>query len=152
MYFYHPCSEASEGYVFTGVCHLNSGGEWTTPKVNHLPPGQGQRSTTSPLDRNTTPLDRTPTHPQEGEVIDLPPPPPPNIRALCSGWRYASYWNAFLLYNLAEQFCPNDLTVSDPGLGCVCLLAIGKVIHYLELKGCSFTCQNYNTTQRADVI
>ena len=56
--FYRPRSEASEGFVFTGVCHsviFRGGGRWTTPKINHpplskvkghntSPPGQGQRS------------------------------------------------------------------------------------------------------------
>ena len=50
------------------------------------PPGHCQRSTTFPLARI------------RGQT---PPPPPPsssqNIRALCTGERYASYWNAFLL-------------------------------------------------------
>ena len=160
-HFYRPCSEASEGYVFTGECHsfcpTSGGGEgvdntylplarvkghphpparvkgqppppprqhhpphWTTPpplaRVKcHLPaPGQGQRSTTSPLDNTSHSLDNTSPWPGS-KVNHLPPgqhlalpgqhlplarvkgrPPPPNLRALCIGGRYASYWNAFL--------------------------------------------------------
>ena len=38
--FYRPRSEASDGYVFTGICLSNKwlGGGWTTPKISHLPP------------------------------------------------------------------------------------------------------------------
>ena len=73
LFCYRPRSEASEGYVFTGVCHsfcsTGGGGErWATPMVNHLsPPPQDQVRTSTPS--------------------------PPRLHA---GRRYASYWNAFL--------------------------------------------------------
>ena len=60
--YYRSRSEASEGYVFTGICLSNSGGGWS--EVTHLPspcsgqksstypPRTGQRSSTSPPDRS----------------------------------------------------------------------------------------------------
>ena len=83
--YYRPRSEVSEGYVFIGLCHSlgstrgeidNTKGQppsqpgsevnhippWPWSDVNTPPPGQGQRSTTSP-----TSLAR---------VIGQPPPPP----------------------------------------------------------------------------
>ena len=48
--YYRPSSQAREGYVFTGISLTGEGGwRWTAPKVNHLPPGQGQRSQHLPL-------------------------------------------------------------------------------------------------------
>ena len=75
-FFYHPRSEASEGYVFTGVCHsviFGGGG------------GQHQWSTTSPWDqvRTSTPPPPTwdlvtpPRPPLPGTWSLQPPPPPP---------------------------------------------------------------------------
>ena len=79
---YRPCSEASEGYVFTGVCHFNSGEvgeEWTRDQVTTPPsPPPGTRSQHLPL-----PL--------------LGPGHNTSLPGLCAGYRYASYWNALLL-------------------------------------------------------
>ena len=64
------------------ILSLNRGGGQHLPP----PPAQGQRSTTSPPgqgQRSTPP--RT-----------TPPPPKKDMRALYTGGRYASYWNAFL--------------------------------------------------------
>ena len=63
------------------------------------PPSQGQRSTTSPLTRSEVnhPLPRPGTTSPLARVRGQPPPPPrPDIWALCMGREYASYWNAFL--------------------------------------------------------
>ena len=65
--FYRPLSEASEGYIFTGVCHFNSGGGEggvATPNASgqHLPPPPR----TWTWDLVTTP--------------PSPPPPPPRMR------------------------------------------------------------------------
>ena len=68
--------------------------------TNYPPPSQGQRSTTYPPHQGQ----RSTTPPGPGsEVNHLTPParvrgqpPTPNIRALCAGGRYASYWNTFL--------------------------------------------------------
>ena len=97
--FYRPRSEASEGYVFTGVCHSvtdwggGGGGQhqWSTTsppgtRSEHLPPpppGQVRTSTPSPRDQvrtsipppgpgqNIYPLPHTP----ETRSEHLPPPP-----------------------------------------------------------------------------
>ena len=94
--FYRPRSEASEGYIFTGVCHFNSGGgggEWirdqvTTPSLLSPPLGPGHN---------------TSLHPSPGTWSQHLPPPPgawsqhlPPPPGLCAGGRYTSYWNAFL--------------------------------------------------------
>ena len=99
MTYYRPRSEASEGYVFTGVCHFNSGGRgrWATPMVTtpppwdqvttpahpgtrsqHLPPppplGPGHNTPPPPRDQATTP----PSSPYpRTRPPHLPPPPPP---------------------------------------------------------------------------
>ena len=73
--YYRTLSEASEGYVFTGVCHsfCSTAGGGVVINTNGQPPpppGPGQN------------------------VYPLPPPP---LHRLHAGGRYASYWNAFLL-------------------------------------------------------
>ena len=81
-----PVSEASEGYVFTDVCHFNGGGGVTPDAswdrshgygINHLlPPGQDPPP---PSGQHLPPPDRTPTQqhpPPPGQ--HLPPPPPDN--------------------------------------------------------------------------
>ena len=97
--FYRPRSVASEGYAFTGVCHVmgavviisppppsgqNYHHPWTGPSFNwtgHSAPSHHPKGKV---------IDLPPT-PQEGMVIDLPPqtghptPRPPNIRALRAG-------------------------------------------------------------------
>ena len=55
------------------------GGGWTTPKVNPPPPPARVRGQPPP------------------PIQDQRSTPPPNIRELCTGRRYASYWSAFLL-------------------------------------------------------
>ena len=94
-WFYRPRSEASEGYVFTGVGHSlcsTRGCEQQLPPWAGPPPppwtgatspppgGQGQRSTTSPsqVQRSTTPPPWTgPPLPPPGQEQHLRPPPPP---------------------------------------------------------------------------
>ena len=57
------------------VCSTRGrGGGWTTPKVNHLPPGQGQRSTTSPP-RPGSEVNHLP--PGQGQMSTPPPPKHP---------------------------------------------------------------------------
>ena len=120
VFCYRPRSEASEGYVFTGICLSNSGGGGQHQRLTTSPSVQGQRSTTLPLcpgsEVNPPPPiqdQRSPTPSLGSEVNHLPLPTPctppkkersltyhhlplPH-RALCAGGRYASYWNAFLL-------------------------------------------------------
>ena len=59
--YYRSRSEASEGYVFTGICLSNSGGGWS--EVTHLPsPCSGQKSSTYPPPgrvKGQAPLPRT---------------------------------------------------------------------------------------------
>ena len=87
---YRPRSEASEGYVFTGVCHSvtepgGGGGRWATPKVYHLPPRtRSQHLPPPPPDQVTTPLSppgdqvtTPPSLPPWDQVTTPPPPPPP---------------------------------------------------------------------------
>ena len=96
---YRPLSEASEGYVFTGICLSKSGGEvlhqmhhvinhmvrrgeWTTPpppagtRSQHLPPpplGPGLDNTfPPPWDQVWT----TPPPPPWDQVWTIPSPPP----------------------------------------------------------------------------
>ena len=73
---------------------------WTTPPPRqHLPPLPRQhlllpRTTFPPLlDNTSVPLDNTSLpSPWPRSKVTTPPPPP----GLCTGERYASYWNAFL--------------------------------------------------------
>ena len=62
-YIYHPRSEASEGYNFTGVCHFNSGGGEVDNTNSQPPPPPGTRSQhlcppprCLPFDNSTYPL------------------------------------------------------------------------------------------------
>ena len=112
VYFYRPCSEASEGYVFTGICHsviLGVGGGVLHQSGQHLPPTWDQVTTPpSPL-----PGTRSHTYLGPGHNTSLPPPtwdqvttPPspdmgpvhniPHPLRLCTGGWYASCWNVFL--------------------------------------------------------
>ena len=97
VHYYRPRSEASEGYVFTGVCHSfcstgGGGGGVATPKASgqhppwdqvtntHLPPptwsqhpppsplGHGHKTPSLPWDQ----LDNTPLPPG---MVTTPPPP-----------------------------------------------------------------------------
>ena len=81
---YRPRSEASEGYVFTGVCHFNSEGEgeeeWTRDQVTTPPfPLQDQVTTPPPLPP-PPPRDQvtTPPSPLLGPGHNTSPPPPPS--------------------------------------------------------------------------
>ena len=73
--FYRPRSVASEGYVFTGVCHSfcstrgGGGGRWSTPK--------DQVTTPPPPPRTWTwDLVTTPPPPHLGHGHNTHPPPP----------------------------------------------------------------------------
>ena len=70
--FYCPRSEASEGYVFTGVCHsvIFGGGRWATPMATS-PPGPGQNI--YPLPPGTRSEHLPPPHPGPGQNIYPPP-------------------------------------------------------------------------------
>ena len=70
--FYRPRSKASEGYVFTGVCHSvtawrGGGGRWATPMVN---PPWDQVRTSTPWDQVGTS-----TPPPPGTRSEHLPPP-----------------------------------------------------------------------------
>ena len=71
---YRPRSEASEGYVFTGVCHSvteRGQGRWATPMVNHFPLQDQVRHLPPPRDQVRT---STPSPPGPGQNIYPPPP------------------------------------------------------------------------------
>ena len=78
-HFYRPRSEATEGYVFTGVCHFTSRGVGNTKGQPPLPP------------------------PPPRDQVTTPPAPRPPPRDYAAGGRYASYWNAFLLQIFWKQ-------------------------------------------------
>ena len=59
-------------------------------EVNHLPPTPGSEVNHPPRSR----VRGQPPNPPPARVRGQPPTP--NIRALCAGGRYASYWNTFL--------------------------------------------------------
>ena len=66
---YRPRSEASKGYVFTGICLSNSGGgggRWAT-RSQHLPPSSGPGHNTS------LPQTRSQHPPEPGHNTSLPP-------------------------------------------------------------------------------
>ena len=78
------------GHMVTGrgevVCQEGEGRTATTPWTGHPqppPPWTGQPP---------------PPQGRRGHWPTTTFPQPPNIRALCTGWRYASYWNAFLYW------------------------------------------------------
>ena len=122
-----PRSEVSEGYVFTGVCHFNSGGGRSGPGHNtspppgpahntSLPPGPGHNPPSPPGTRSQhlpppPPRDQvtTPPSPLGTRSQHLPHPrtrsqhlPPTAHLELCAGGRFAFYWNAFLLIESFE--------------------------------------------------
>ena len=102
---YRPRSEASEGYVFTGVCHSvtngGGGGGWGEvlhqmqhgTRSEHLPPPR-DRVRTSPPPSGTGSLHPTPPpptwdlvtppcpHPPTWDLVTPPHPPPPETWSL----------------------------------------------------------------------
>ena len=83
IFYYRPRSEASEGYVFTGVCHsviFEGGGggqhQWSTPP---LPPRDQVRTSTPPPGTRSEHLPLPPTWdlvtPPPWDLV-IPPPPP----------------------------------------------------------------------------
>ena len=98
---YRPRSEASEGYVFTGICHsvqlggcvtsnvswdrlqgqgevvLSWGGTSTSLKTGHLPPPPPQDRTTFPQGQH-----QHPPPPQDSTPMTGPPPPIRELRAV----------------------------------------------------------------------
>ena len=80
-FHYRPHSEASECYVFTGMCHFNSrGGGWACHRSQHLPPFPWDQVTTPPpppgSGHNTpSPQDQATTPPPLGPGHNTPPPP-----------------------------------------------------------------------------
>ena len=118
--FYRPRNEASEGYVFTGVCHslCSGGGRWHQMHhgIGHMvtrgrwsgPTGKVEvlvRGWTSPPIPN----------PSWTPPWDTPLPPPTHTHrkvenqeiGSMSG-RYASYWNAFLSGQINSfELCPS---------------------------------------------
>ena len=99
------------------MCHSycpTRGGRWTTPKINQpTPPRPGSEVNQLPSPQPGSEVNHLP--PTPGSEVNHPPgpgsevnhltpplarvrgqPPTPNIRALCAGGRYASYWNTFL--------------------------------------------------------
>ena len=88
--FYRPSSEASEGYVFTGICHsvTKQGEMWHQMHhgIGHMVTGRGgdgQRSTTPP-DRTHPPtrLDHHPPGKHLPPYLDNTSPPPPDNTSL----------------------------------------------------------------------
>ena len=92
--YYRPRSEASEGYVFTGVCHSfcstpGRGGEWTTVWTTpppHLGPGHisppprlGPGDIQQPPPHTWITVWTTPPPPTWITVWTTPPPPPPHL-------------------------------------------------------------------------
>ena len=83
MDYYRPLSEASEGYIFTGICLSNSGGEGGVdqgPGHNtSLPPPRDQVDNT-PLPPtghgHNTPQDQWTTPPSPHRTWSQHPPPP----------------------------------------------------------------------------
>ena len=78
IYFYRPRSEASEGYVFTGICLSNSGGGGG----QHLPPARVKGHNTFPPGQHLpvpwttppSPLDNTGLPPAQGQRSQHLPP------------------------------------------------------------------------------
>ena len=86
--YYRPRSEASEGYVFTGVCHFKSGRGGTTPPNSRPWPGS--------------------------KVITPPPPPPLRTgRRYASYWNVFLLNGP--LYGLMVRFhCPTQIPTPIP--------------------------------------
>ena len=92
--FYRPQRSCGQGNIFTPVCHSVHRGEgvclsacWDTPPGADTPPGTENRhppGADTPQSRHTP---RTKPPPREAES---------SIRS--TSGRYASYWNAFLLF------------------------------------------------------
>ena len=86
---YRPRSEASEGYVFTGVCHSvtkrGGGGRWATLMVNHLPPRTMSECLPPPPHPPGTRSECIPPSPSPlGTRSEcLPPSPPTRTRSEC---------------------------------------------------------------------
>ena len=99
-----------QSLALTSIDFIVTGRNEVVAKVMFLPPPPGPGRHHPPLDQADTPPDKADTHPPDQadtppDQADTPqdqadPPPPPeadcSIRSM-SG-RYASHWNAFLLY------------------------------------------------------
>ena len=101
---YRPRSEASECYVFTGICLFNSGGgglpSWGggLPKYifRQTPPRKADplpRQTPPPPCQGRSPLANVDPLPTQTPYANADPPCQ-GIRSM--GGRFASYWNAYL--------------------------------------------------------
>ena len=125
--FLPPATKLGQGYVFIGVCHsVNRGGvpDQVPPRTRYTPPDQvhppGTRYTPlgpgTPLGTRYSPRDQVhppgPGTPPRTRYTPLGPGTPPGTRytprdQVHPPWtrkirstrgRYASYWNAFLLF------------------------------------------------------
>ena len=86
--YYRPRSEASEGYVFTVVCHsVIFGGGRGCCNLGH--------------GHNTPSPGSWPQHPV-----------PPQLRSM--GGRYASYWNAFLFFIISPKNSKQGISGAFP--------------------------------------
>ena len=100
--FLPPANEVCEGYVFTHVCHsVHRGGSASVHTRIPHPPGTGTPRTRHPPEQAPPP-----PGPDTLPGPDTPPPgsrTPTPLHSACweirsTSGRYASYWNAILLY------------------------------------------------------
>ena len=88
--YYRPLSEASKGYIFTGVCHFNSGEgeEWTRDMVKtppSIPPGPGHNTSLPPPrgpghnKKPSLPPGTWSQHLPPQDLVTTPPSLPPDL-------------------------------------------------------------------------
>ena len=100
--YYRPRSEASEGYVFTGVCYSLC----STPEGGGLPSYQGRPTPTlSKADPPPPPRPRQTPPPAKADPPGQGRPPSPARGIRSMGGRYASYWNAYLFCKIFAENC-----------------------------------------------
>ena len=109
-YHYRPQRSCSQGNVFTRVCHsVHRGGVCLSACWDTTPPPQEQ---TNPPEadtpwKQTPPRSRHPPwgrHPLEADTPrEQTPPQEADSSIQSTTGRYASYWNAFLFYDISTQ-------------------------------------------------
>ena len=126
IYIYRPQRSCGQGNIFTPVCHsVHRGGLpqcmlgchpplWTRqtppprpgrhPLRPGRPPGPGRHppwTRQTPPDQADTPPDQADTPPDQADPPGPGrPPPEADSRIRSTSGRYASYWNAFLLFTV----------------------------------------------------
>ena len=104
---YRPQRSCGQGNIFTPVCHSVHRGEgvclsacWDTiPRIRHQPPPD---QTPPPRPGRTPQTRQTPPQARQTPPWTRQTPQEADSSIRSTSGRFASYWNAFLLYNCSQ--------------------------------------------------